>query len=128
MEIIIDTNFILTCVKQRIDLFSQLEELFPFCAIIIPVRVIEELQGLKAGRGLKVKERESANLALQILNINKNKIKFVKLERNVDESIINYALKHENVVIASLDKAIRNRVKGKAKLLTIRGRNRIWAG
>ncbi|MBM3234389.1 hypothetical protein FJZ19_04840 [Candidatus Pacearchaeota archaeon] len=123
MKIIVDTNFILTCVKQKIDLFSQLEEIFPLPEIIIPFRVINELESLKKSREIKIQERGAADVSLQILR--KKKPRLENLGENVDNSIVNYALKNKDVVVATLDRGIIRRLKSKAGLLTIRNRKRV---
>jgi len=122
MEIILDTNFLLVCAKQKIDLFYELDRILPSYKIVIPRRVLEELETLKSRKELTIKERDSASLALQILEKRKEKIKLLDLTGNVDKSIVNYTLNNEDVVMASLDGGMRKHVKGKAKILTIRNK------
>ena len=43
MQVVIDTNFILTCVGKKIDLFGQLQELLPEAEVISLSVVIDEL-------------------------------------------------------------------------------------
>jgi len=123
MKIIIDTNFILSCVKQKIDLLSQLDELFPFSEIVVPFSVIDELKNLRKSRRIKIKEREAADVSLQL--IIKKKPKLENLGDNVDNSIVDYALKNKDIVVASLDRGIINRLKNKVKLVTIRNKKRV---
>ncbi|MEK6926771.1 MAG: PIN domain-containing protein [Nanoarchaeota archaeon] len=113
MEVILDTSFILTCIKQKIDFFEELS--FKGFKIFIPSQVISELKGLAISKS-------EANLALKILHSNS----FKKLElngRKTDNAIINYSKKHPEVYIATLDNEIikktRNRkiaIKGKKRL------------
>lgn len=123
MKVILDTNFILTCVKQKIDLFSQLEDLLPGAEILIPQGAIEELVKLVQSRDLTAREREAASLALQILD--KENITYLEfIERNVDDAIIAYARGDRGLVIATLDRGIVKRLP-KHNFLTIRGRKRV---
>lgn len=121
MAVLLDTNFILTCVKQRIDLFGQLRDKFPGDKVFIPAGVVKELARLGKDKELKMYEREAADLAVQLLD--GEKIIILDLEGNVDDSIVGYALKN-NVFVASLDRGIKNRLKS-SKFLTIRQGRRI---
>lgn len=124
MDILIDTNFILTCAKQRIDLFSQIKNLFGNERIIVPQQVLDELKNLSSKKALTVKERESAKLAIDMINSNLTFIIDLKT-KNVDQGIINYSNKN-NIYLASLDKILKNNIKNsKIKFLTIREKKRI---
>ena len=118
MKIILDTNFILTCIENKIDLFSQLYENFPEAELVIPERVLDELERIKENKEMRMIEREAANLALQILQ--KEQVKTIRLEGNVDDAIVDYALQEKNVIVASLDKGVQKAVKKKARILTIK--------
>lgn len=122
MPILIDTNFILTCVKQKINLFEQLGERFAGEKIMIPSNVIEELNKLKDSKKLKMSEREAADLALQL--IGNAKMIILNLDGDVDCSIINYVLKNKEVIVASLDRGIKKKLKD-SRFLTIRQRKKI---
>lgn len=107
-KVILDTNFIITCVKQKLDFFEQLE-LMEF-KIIIPDEVISELNSLKE------------LLALKILG--KEKFEKVKLNsKNVDNGIIKYAKENDGVLIATLDRAMKFRTK--SKIVVIRGKKKL---
>ena len=110
-EIIMDTSFILTCIKQKIDFF---EELIGF-KIIIPLEVIKEIEGLSISNS-------SAQIALALLNkANYQKINFGK--GIVDELLINFAKKNPLIIIATLDKEIKKSVKNEK--MVIRGRKKL---
>ena len=125
MEVILDTNFLLSCVKQKIDLFEQIESIFPGAELVVPKQVIEELETLKNRRELKVKERESAYIALQLIEKNIKKIKILEFEGGADRVIMNYSLSNKNIVVATLDGGIKKHLKNKVKLLSIRSKKRI---
>jgi len=131
MEVLIDTNFILTCVKQKIDLFLQLDELLGLYVAKVPEQVISELKLLKDKKELRINERESAKLALVLLK--NKKIKVINSKKsNADSAIVEYAsVNKNNIFIATLDKDLKNRIISqtkshlKVKFLTIRNKKRV---
>jgi rRNA-processing protein FCF1 len=95
-KVILDTSFILSAVRQRIDFFSWLEE--EGFIILIPNGVIRELEGL------------GARLALKILK--KNKFESIKIDgKDVDNTIIEFAKKHKSIVVATLDAGMKKKIK-----------------
>ncbi len=107
-EVILDTNFILTCIRQKIDFFEELK--LQGYQILIPKQVIEELKKL------------GGKLSLELLK--KNKFKKIDLKgKNVDKAIINFARKNPNVIIATLDREIKNKIKNPK--LIIRGKKKL---
>jgi rRNA-processing protein FCF1 len=107
-EVILDTSFIISCIKKKIDFFDELT--LKGFKIIIPKQVAGELKGLK----MKV--------ALDILNVYPHKI--VDLgTRNVDQGILRYAEENPEVVVATLDRAIKEETKNRK--LIIRGEKKL---
>ncbi len=123
MQIILDTNFILTCIKQEIRLFEQLRDAYPGTRIVVPEQVIAELGSLSKDKRLKGSERESADLCLQIIG-NENVIVLDLPEEKADDAIVNYVKKNDGIIVASLDRGIKKRLKNK-KFLTIKQKKRI---
>ena len=112
-QALLDTSFIMTCIKQKIDFFTYLEE--EGFQILIPKQVIAELEGL-------AKSSTNAQFALKILL--KKDLQPIDLKtRNVDEGIKEYAIKNNSVTIATLDKGIQTNVKNKK--LIIRGKKKL---
>ena len=100
-QILLDSSFILSCIKNKIDLFEQLY--LEGYKILIPMQVLREINGLS-------KSNENAKLALKILQ--KSKFKRIKLRgKNTDNAIINYAKKNPEIIIATLDKEIKKKTK-----------------
>src|SRR3972149_11219037 len=99
-QVLLDTNFIISCARQRIDFFEQIPLMG--IEILIPKQVIDEIKLLSKSRdGALV--REGADLAMKLLN--RNKFKLMKLRRNdVDRGIIELAESDSDLVIATLDK------------------------
>ncbi|MEX2017565.1 MAG: hypothetical protein WD876_03770 [Candidatus Pacearchaeota archaeon] len=107
-QIILDTSFIITCVKQKIDFFEEISN--EGMRILIPSQVIAELKGLGAETALKLLE--------------KNDFDMVKISgKETDNSIITYAKKHPDVFVATLDKEIKDGFKG--RVMIIRGKKKL---
>jgi len=116
---VLDTNFILTCVKQKIDFFDEIR--FMGMEILIPEEVLEEIKRIM-NRGKKLHFRENAKLALKILE--KGKFKKIKLEtEDVDTGLANFATKNKDVTVATLDRELKKKIK-KPKLV-IRGKKKL---
>ena len=113
MKIILDTSFILTCLKEKLDFLDA----SGFGEIVIPEQVILELKKLNSGNS---KESSIANLALDIINKNKKNIKVISLDKKyADAGIKDYIKKNRNVILATLDRELK---KLPVKILTIRGK------
>jgi len=95
-RVILDTSFIITSIKQKIDFFEDIR--FMGLQILIPDKVIHELEGLKS------------DLALKILKSHKFKLIEIK-GKNTDRAIINYAKENSGVIVATLDKEIKTKIK-----------------
>lgn len=123
MEILLDTNFILTCVKQKID-FEYLTEKLTDKKItwIVPQQVLNELGNLKDRKGMKTVDKEAAALSFEILQVLKPKIIELGRHPNVDIGIVNY-IKDKDMVLATLDKGLKNRVDN--RILSIKGKSNL---
>ncbi len=110
-SVFLDTNFILTCVKQKIDFF---EEIFLMgIKIIIPKQVISEIKNLKD---------KNSELSLRILQ--ENKFEEIDLGKGeVDKRIIKFAKENPNVIVATLDREIKKKIRNKK--LIIRGKKKL---
>jgi len=112
--VVLDTNFILSCVRKKIDFFNDIK--FSGLKIIIPIQVIAELENLSETGNLKL--REEAKLSIKLLK--KNSFDKVDLKiKNVDNGIVQLAKEHEDYIIATLDKEIKDKIKNQK--LIIRG-------
>jgi rRNA-processing protein FCF1 len=103
-QVLLDTNFILTCMKQKIDFFEEI----PLMGIplIIPEEIIKELE--------KLKEKS----ALKLLKIEEEKFSKISLKgKNVDNAIIQYAKENPEIIVATLDKEIQNKIKNKKMII-----------
>lgn len=113
MKILLDTNFILSCIRKKIDFFEELMEY----EILIPSQVINEIKRITASKK-KLRFRDEANLALKILD--KSKFKKIELENNyVDKGIKKFAEKNPKIIVATLDEDLKKKLRQR---LVIRGK------
>ncbi|MBU3924020.1 MAG: hypothetical protein KJ592_03825 [Nanoarchaeota archaeon] len=127
MQILLDTNFILTCVKQKIDIDESLNNLTSEpIEYLIPQDVLNEIEKLKQKNSTKT----TATLSQQILQtLNPKIIDLPTKNPNVDVKIANYLLSKEVdkkpgfLILATLDKNLKQRVKN--KILTIRNKTHL---
>jgi len=118
-QTILDTNFILSCVKQKIDFFRDIPNIG--LEILIPTQVIEEIKRV-ANSTKKLRFRDDAKLAQVILE--KNNFKEIDIRgKYVDKGLINYAKEHPKLVVATLDRDIKKKVTNFK--LVIRGKKKL---
>jgi len=107
-QVILDTSFILTAVRQKIDFFTWISH-GGFQALI-PEQVIDELMGL------------GAQLAINI--IEKNEYTLVKIPgKDADTAIIAFAKKNKEAIVATLDQGLQKKIKNRK--LIIRGKKKL---
>ncbi len=118
MKILLDTNFILTCTKQKIDFYYLTDKLFDEkIEWIVPSQVIRELENIKNKKEGRKKEKDFANISIDILSTINYTVVNLEDNPNVDIAIVNY-IKDKDIVLATLDRNLKRRVKN--KILTIR--------
>ncbi len=123
MEIVLDTNFLMYCAKQRIDLIAELGRVLDIkFRMIVPSLVLGELQKLAIAKRTKRADREAALLALQIVERLRERgnilVQHTEAE-NADGAILLYD--KSDTAVATLDKALRQRLKN-AKIVLVRQR------
>ena len=118
-QAILDTNFILTCVRQKVDFFRDIPNMG--VQILISKQVIEEIK--RVGNSTKkLKFRDAAKLAQVILE--KNKFKQIDIRgKYVDKGLIKYAKDHPRLIVATLDREIKSKVTNSK--LVIRGKKKL---
>lgn len=118
VKAILDTSFILTCVRNKIDFFYELEQMG--FQVEIPQKVLNEIISL--GKNKKKRLRDNAILASKILE--KNNFETIELEgKTADSSIIHHAHKNPREAVATLDKEIKSKIKNKK--IIVRGKSKI---
>ena len=123
MDIVLDTNFILTCAKQGINFVSLANELIDEEIIwIIPQDVLNELGDIKDRECTNNNDRGAIELGFELIQSISPKIIELKGKNpNVDIKIVNYLLDNKRAVLATLDKDLKKRVKN--KILGIKGKS-----
>lgn len=105
MEAILDTNFIISCIRGKIDFISQLEE--EGFKVILPREVMQELKDIKRRTGESHYDRSSIELALQMFE--RSKIRKMALGNNkVDDQLVKLGV--AGAYIATLDKEILHKI------------------
>ena len=110
MKIILDTNFLIYCAKNKLDYVEEIGDLINAgFELIVPMQVIEELKSLRNDKWKKVsgKDKMAIDLALQLLDA--NKVKKVKVSGgSVDEGIVNLANEDKKNIVCTLDREMRH--------------------
>ena len=105
MEVLLDTNFIISCILKKIDFISQLEN--KGFKIVVPREVLQELKDLKFNGRTSGNERTAIDVALDVLYSKKVK-KTTIGEGKVDDLLIKKG--KQGVYIATLDAGIKRQV------------------
>ncbi|MDP1694616.1 MAG: hypothetical protein Q8L34_03685 [Candidatus Woesearchaeota archaeon] len=108
-RILLDTDFLLQCIRWKIDVFTELERLFPTSKIKICVfdRTLEELQGKK-----------DSPLALAFTK----RMELIKTGSTlpVDDLLLEHG-QETDTVVATQDKALKEKLKkASIPIITIR--------
>ena len=112
--VVLDTNFILSCIRKKIDFFEEIK--FMGFNVLIPTQVINELK--KISESGKIKFQEEAKIALILLK--KNTFNEIDLHtKNTDNGIVKIAHENRGYTIATLDRGIQDKLENHQ--LIIRG-------
>lgn len=126
MKAILDTNFIVSAIKNKIQLFESLEEIPEISEIVIPMEVLTELEKIMQSSDTTTEEKEAAKLAEFM--IKKKNITLVPLGTpDVDAGLLRYCVQNP-CIVATLDRALKEKIRQKipeTKFLTIKEKNRI---
>ena len=110
MNIILDTNFLIYCAKNRLDYVEALNDLLnEDFELVVPMQVVRELELLRDDKKKKVsgKDKASIDLALQLLDA--NNVEKVKIKgKTVDDGIINLSKEDKKNITCTLDREMRN--------------------
>lgn len=106
MEVLLDSSFIISCVKKNIPFLDQLEE--NGFKVYVPHEVIEELKDLRLS--VRREERNAIEFALDLFE--KRKVKKIKLgHKKVDHGLIEKGV--QGMYIATLDREIKHSIPKK---------------
>lgn len=118
-QAVLDTSFILTCVKQKIDFIEDIRH--SGIEILIPKQVIEELMIVSKSKKKK-HFKDDAKFSLKLLSGNSGS-SYRKIDlggKNVDKGLVKFSDKNKNVIVATLDRELKKKIKN-SKLI-IRGK------
>ena len=120
MNILLDTNFIIELVKNKLD-FDEVKEYGKIC---IPRQVLVELEDLSVEG--EFKDRKIAELALKIIVKNQEKFRIIELDkRYVDLGIRRFIDKNKGFIVATMDKELKMSLAGRARILNIVNRKKL---
>ena len=126
MKIILDTNFLIYCTKEKIDYIEKFNSMFQeSIEVVVPMQVINELKKVMVKKSEKIpffkrtarfrkttgRDKEAASLALQILekHIQEHKVQIVDaVGKTVDDALINLAQQDKKNIVCTLDKEMRS--------------------
>lgn len=107
-KVILDTSFILTCVRQKIDFFERISH--EGMQAVIPLQTITELKGLGADTALKI--------------IEQNEFETVNVPgKDADQAILKIARKDRHAIIATLDEGLKKKITNSK--MVIRGKKKL---
>jgi rRNA-processing protein FCF1 len=118
-EVILDTNFVLTCIRNKLDFYEELGD--RGYSVLIPFEVVEEIKRLRDSNK-KLKFKEEADLALKIIGAGDHR-KVHCPGRYVDVGLKTYLDKHQKVILATMDKDLKRAVHNRK--MVIRNRKKL---
>jgi rRNA-processing protein FCF1 len=112
-KVLLDTNFILFCVKEKVDFFEYFE--MEGFKVLIPDKVLSELKRLSAlgKKGIKVR----ADFALRFLDKSGDFEEVVAKGKYADSAIFNYLKDHQNISLATNDEGLKKKVKNRVFII-----------
>ncbi|MEK6793073.1 MAG: hypothetical protein AABX96_01785 [Nanoarchaeota archaeon] len=118
MQVLLDSSFIISCVRDRIDFISQLEE--QGFTPVVPREVLQEMKDLRTSNRASHEDRAAVDVALEMIEqkgVKKNSLG----KGRVDDFLIRRG--QEGIFIATLDKGIKKRIP--KKIVIFKAQNRV---
>ena len=120
--IILDTNFLLIPAQAGVDIFTEIERIctFPHQVVVLESSV-KELETIQK-TAKKGKDKDAAKLALQLVEAKaetQNINRVASAEAYVDKAILDLASKDKDLIIATQDAELKQKLKGKGNSLII---------
>ena len=123
MQVLLDSSFIISCVRERIDFLTQLAE--QGFTPVVPREVLQEMKDLRVSNRVSHEERVAIDIAFEILE--KAKTKKTSLgSGKVDDFLIRRG--QEGIFIATLDVGIKKKVPKRVVIFKAQGRVGVEAG
>ena len=109
-KILLDTNFLLTVIEFKIDIFSELDRTCDFNYKLFTLdKVVDEIKNIIQKQ--KGKNKKNAEFALKLLK----KIKKIKTKKGFTDDII--AEMSKEYIVATQDTYLKKRLKGKKLMI-----------
>ena len=116
MEVLLDSSFIISCIRKGIDFLGQLEE--QGFVVKLPREVMQEMKDLKKSDKISHDDRVSIGVAFEM--IEKRKVKKISMGNGkVDDWLIKKG--NEGYYIATLDAGIKNKIPKKVVIYDSKG-------
>ncbi|MGV8142787.1 MAG: hypothetical protein ACP5NS_04100 [Candidatus Pacearchaeota archaeon] len=118
MQVILDSSFIISCIRERIDFLTQLSD--QGFTPVVPREVLQEMKDLRVRSGVSHEDRIAIDVAFELLE--KGKVKKTSLGTGkVDDWLIKRG--QEGIFIATLDVGIKKRVP--KRVVIFKSQNRV---
>ncbi len=118
-KIVLDTNFILACIENKLDFEEEILE--KGHVILIPKQVIQEIERIKNSTK-QIKVRDAAELALKILgSVNYKEVEIYG--KYVDKGLKKYCSENPEVILGTMDKELKKSVSNRK--MVIRNRKKL---
>ncbi len=118
MKVLLDSSFVISCVRERIDFLTQLHEqgFIP----VVPREVLQEMKDLRLRNGISHEDRIAIDVAFEMFE--KEKIKKTSLgSGKVDDWLIRKG--KEGIFVATLDKEIKKKIP--KKIVIFKAQNKV---
>jgi len=113
--IYLDSDFLINCVKYKIDFFSKLKEEFPKQELVVFEKTFDELKNVG---------NSDAKIAIALVKAKDVKILKSDESKIVDNLILDRVKKGD--IVATLDKELKAKLKEKGvKIISVRQKNYI---
>jgi len=126
MKVILDTNFIVSAILNKIQLVDVLLEIPEITDVVVPLEVLTELEKIEQSSETTSSEKEAARLA-EFLIKKKNLTITTLGTKDVDAGLLRYCTQEE-CILATLDRELKEKIRQKSpktKFLTIKEKKRI---
>ena len=117
MEVILDSSFIISCIRERIDFLAQLEE--QGFKPVVPREVLQEMKDLMKSNRASHEDRVAIKVAFEIFENRKVK-KMSFGDGKVDDYLIEKG--KAGAYIATLDRGIKREVPNRIVIFKAQGR------
>jgi len=118
-KVLLDTSFILSCVREKVDFFERLE--YMGYNIVVSANVIKEIKRL-AEKGKTLRLRDEAVLALKVLDSETYELLEIK-GKYVDSAIVNYLKTDSEYALATVDRELKKKVNN--PIVVLRSKKRL---